>query len=172
MGRPKLWIINTIFINGNFNAQRYHDEILRPLVVPFIYRHHLMFQPDNTWPHVAKICTQYLEAENIAVLPWPAYSADMSPVEHVWDALDWRVWQRVPVPVNIKQFRKAIEEEWDNIPQATINSLLNSVKMACCIGQMVVTPDTHWFSDPRPNFIFFILKVSVTNRCMSVFPVM
>jgi hypothetical protein len=28
------------FINGNLNAQRYSDEILRPIVVPFIRRHH------------------------------------------------------------------------------------------------------------------------------------
>jgi hypothetical protein len=29
------------------NAQRYPDKILRPIVVPFICRHHLMFQHDN-----------------------------------------------------------------------------------------------------------------------------
>ena len=51
----------------------------------------------------------------------------MSPIEHVWDALDRRVEQRVPVPENIQQLRTAIEEEWDNIPQATINSLINSM---------------------------------------------
>ena len=83
------------FIDGNLNAQRYRDEILRPIVVPFIHLHHLMFQHDKALPHVARFCTQFLEAENVPVLPWPAYSPDMSPVEHVWDALDR---QRVPVP--------------------------------------------------------------------------
>ena len=47
-------------IDGNLNAQRYHDEILRPVVVPFIRRHHLMFQHDNARPHVSRICTQFL----------------------------------------------------------------------------------------------------------------
>jgi transposase len=70
------------FINGNLNAQRYRDEMLRPIVVPF------MFQHDNAQPHVARICTQFLEAENVPVLPWSAYSPDMLPIEHVWDALD------------------------------------------------------------------------------------
>ncbi len=69
-------------IDGILNAQRYSDEILRPIVVPFIHNQHLMLQ------HVARICTQFLEAENIPVLVWPAYSPDMSPIEHVWDALD------------------------------------------------------------------------------------
>jgi transposase len=49
----------------------------------------------------------------------PAYSPDISPIEHVWDALDRRVRQRVPVPANIQQLRTAIEEEWDKIPVST-----------------------------------------------------
>ncbi|ROL50816.1 Septin-4 [Anabarilius grahami] len=88
------------FIDGILNAQRYRDEILRPIVVPFIHDHHLMLQHDNARPHVARICTQFLEAENIPLLAWPAYSPDMSPIEHVRDALDRRIRQRVPVPVS------------------------------------------------------------------------
>ncbi|KAL0186570.1 hypothetical protein M9458_018240 [Cirrhinus mrigala] len=96
----------------------YCDEILRPFVVPFIHDHHLILQHDNARPHAAGICKQFLEAENIPVLAWPAYSPDMSPIEHVWDALDRHIRQRVPVPANIQQFHTAIEEEWTNIPLA------------------------------------------------------
>ena len=90
-----------------------------PIVVPFIRRRHLMFQDDNAWPHVARIWTRFLEAENVPVLPRPAYSSDMSPIEDVWDALYRRVRQRVPVPANLQQPRTAIEEDWDNISQST-----------------------------------------------------
>ncbi len=76
--------------------------------------HHLMLQHDNARTHVARICTQFLEAENIPVLAWPAYSPDMSPIEHVWDALDRRIRQRARVPANIQQLHTAIEEEWTN----------------------------------------------------------
>ncbi len=68
------------FIDGILNAQRYCDEILKPIVVPFIHNHHLMLQYDYARPHIARICTQFLEAENILVLAWPAYSPDMSPL--------------------------------------------------------------------------------------------
>uniref|UniRef100_A0AAZ3PK89 Tc1-like transposase DDE domain-containing protein n=1 Tax=Oncorhynchus tshawytscha TaxID=74940 RepID=A0AAZ3PK89_ONCTS len=81
------------FIYGNLNAQRCCDKILRPIVVPFIHRHHLMFQNDNARPHVSRICTQFLEAENVPVVPWTAYSPGMLPIEHVWDALDRRIHQ-------------------------------------------------------------------------------
>ncbi len=116
------------FIDGILNAQRYRDEIMRPIVVSFIHDHHLILQHDNARPHVPRICTQSLEAENIPVLAWPAYSPYMSPIEHVWDPLDRRIHQRVPVPANIQQLRSAIEEEWTNIPQATINNLINSMQ--------------------------------------------
>ncbi len=35
------------FIDEMLNAQRYRDEILRPIVVPFILDNHLMLQHDN-----------------------------------------------------------------------------------------------------------------------------
>ncbi len=114
-------------IDGILNAQRFRDEITRPIVVPFIHDHCLMLQHDNARPHVARSSTQFLEAENISVHAWPAYSPDMSPIEHVLDALDWCIRHCVPVPANIQQLRTAIEEEWTNIPQATINNLINSV---------------------------------------------
>ncbi len=57
----------------------------------------------NAQPHVARIYTQLLEAENIPILAWPAYSPDMSPIERVWDALE-----RVPIPVIIPQLSTAI----------------------------------------------------------------
>ncbi len=133
MGRRMLWTTNTgAFYWCHFlNAQRYRDEILRLIVMPFIHDHHLMLPHDNAGPHVARICSQFLEAENIPVLAWPAYSPDMCPIEHVWDALDWRIRQHVPVPANIQHLRTAIEEEWTNIPQATINILINSMWRRC-----------------------------------------
>ncbi len=119
------------FFDGILNAQRYRDEILRPIVEPFIHDHHLMLQHDHAWPHVARICALLMEAENIPVLAWPAYSPDMSSIEYVWDALDRRIRQRVPVPANIQQLRTVIEEEWTTIPQATINNLIKSMRRRC-----------------------------------------
>ena len=150
------------FIDGNLNAQRYPGDVLRPTVFPFIRHHYLMFQYDNAQSQVARIWSQFLEAENVPVLPWPAYSPDMSPIELVWDALDWRVQQRVPLPANIQQLRTAIEEEWDNIPQATINSLINSMWRRCVVLHI------WWSHQILTGFLIhtstFKKKLSVTNR--------
>ena len=97
-----------------------------------------------------RICTQFLEAENVPILQWPAYSPDMSPIEHVWDALDRRVRQRVPVPANIQQIRtQPLKRSGTTFhrPQSTALSTLCEGDVLCCMRQMVVTPDTDWFSD-------------------------
>ncbi|KAK7916300.1 hypothetical protein WMY93_012061 [Mugilogobius chulae] len=77
---------------------------------------------------ISRLQRRFREYENVPVLAWPAYSPDMSPIEHVWDVLDRRIRQRAPVPTNIQQLRTAIEEEWTNIPQATIDNLINSMR--------------------------------------------
>ncbi len=110
-----------------------------------------MLQHGNAldYPHVARICTQFLEAENIPVLAWPAYSPD---IEHVWDALDRRIWQRVPVPANIQQLRTAIEEEWTNSPQTTINNLINSMRRRCgALREANVGHTRYWLVFGPPN---------------------
>ena len=96
------------FIDGILNAQRYRDEILRAIVVPSIYDHHLMLQHDNARPHVARICTQFLEAENIPVFAWSAYSPEMSPIQHILDTARIRyvydrVFQFLPISSNFTQ---------------------------------------------------------------------
>ncbi len=99
--------------------------------MPFIHDHYFMLQHDNARPHVARICTQFLEAEKIPVLAWPAYSPDMSLIEHVWDALDQYIRQHCPVYANIQQLPTAIAEVWTNIPQVTINNLVNYMRRKC-----------------------------------------
>ncbi|GFU08986.1 transposable element Tcb2 transposase [Trichonephila clavipes] len=44
-----------------------------------------IFQQDNVRPHVAKTVRDLCSAQHMLLLPWPAYSPVMSPIEHVWD---------------------------------------------------------------------------------------
>ncbi|GFT40701.1 transposable element Tc1 transposase [Trichonephila clavipes] len=43
-----------------------------------------IFQQDNARPHVAKTVRVFCSAQHVQFLPCPAYSPDMSPIEHVW----------------------------------------------------------------------------------------
>lgn len=65
------------FIGGILNTDGYSEEILRAIVVPFI----INTLQHYAWPHVdSRICSQFLEAENVPVPAWPADSPDMSPL--------------------------------------------------------------------------------------------
>jgi hypothetical protein len=119
---------------------------MSPIVMPFITITSCFSMITHSPKSQGSICTQFLEAENVPVLPWPAHSADMSPIVHVWDALDLRVQQHVQVYAYIQQLRTEIEEEWYNTPQATINSLIKSMQSKC-VTLHEVTP--YWFLIPH-----------------------
>jgi transposase len=116
-----------IVIDGNLTGIGYRDEILRPVAVPFVQQHHLIFQQDNTRSHVARVCQDFLADHNINPLDWPPHSPDLSPIEHLWDEMDRRVRGRRNAPATLDQIRAALLEEWDNIPMRRINALMNSM---------------------------------------------
>ena len=116
------------FIDGNLTAVRYRDNVLTPVVLPFVQCHNVTFQQDNATPHVARICMDYLATNHVNVLPWPAFSQDLSPIKHIWDILDRKVCARGPPPSTIPGLRQALAEEWDNIPVGTVNRLIYSMQ--------------------------------------------
>ncbi len=123
------------FIDGILNAQRYRDEILRPIVVPFIHDHHLMLQHDNAWPHVARICTQFLEAENIPVLAWPAFSPTCHPLSMfgmLCIGLYNSVFQFLPISSNFAQPLKRSGPTFHR-PQSTTWSTLCKGDVLHCV---------------------------------------
>ena len=90
MGRKRT---NLIVVHDNLNAQRYINQILQLEAVPFLQRHGpAILMHDNARPHVARICRQFLTRNNVNVLPWPAVSPDMNPIEHIWDYLGTKCW--------------------------------------------------------------------------------
>ena len=83
MGRRKT---NLIVVQGNLNAQGYINQILQPEAVPFLQRHGpAILMHDNARPHLAWICRQFLNRNNVNVLSWPAVSPNMNPIEHICD---------------------------------------------------------------------------------------
>ena len=117
MGRRKT---NLIVVQGNLNAQGYINQILQPEAFPFLQRHGpAILMLVNARPHVERICRQFLNRNNVNVLPRPAVSPDMNPIEHIWDYLGRKVRARGNVH-NLRDLENALIQEWNNIPNVII----------------------------------------------------
>ena len=83
-------------------------QIIYP-IVPYAHQHGNAF-----------IFQGHLQFHRIATLPWPAKSLDLSPIEHLWD-IPWRRDRRRPHKAQeINELVDALQEEWRQLPQATI----------------------------------------------------
>ncbi|GFY25911.1 transposable element Tcb2 transposase [Trichonephila clavipes] len=45
-------------------------------------------------------------------MDWPAYSPDLNPIEHMWDALERPIAARLHHPENTQQLKQMLIEEW------------------------------------------------------------
>ncbi|UYV75616.1 hypothetical protein LAZ67_13000750 [Cordylochernes scorpioides] len=77
-------------IQGTMTAQRYVDDVLRQVTLPYLQGvPNALYQQDKARPHTARISQQALQ--DVQMLPWPPYSPDLSPIEHVWDIIGRRL---------------------------------------------------------------------------------
>ena len=120
-----------VHVLRNLTAVRYRDEILQPHLMHVIDRQRELFQQDNARPHTARVAMDYLEQNNIYVLPWPSKSPDLNPIEHLWDQLDRRVRQRQPPPQTLDQLRQMLQQEWRTIPRNNVRNLIESMPRRC-----------------------------------------
>ena len=93
--------IEVVVIAGNLNTVSYREDILLPHVVPFLKAHpDMTLQHDNVTSHTACSVCDFLQDRKFSVLPWPAKSPDLKPIEHGCDLLDRRVRARAIPPRN------------------------------------------------------------------------
>jgi hypothetical protein len=121
------------FCDRSLTGQHYRDEILAPYVVPMFQAHQdlRIFQQDNVRPHTARFSMNVLQAQNVNCMHWPSLSPDIAPIDHVWDALGRRVDNRPVMPTTGATLRQALLEEWNNMPQRVIQSIILLMRRRC-----------------------------------------
>ena len=120
--------VGLVVLDGNLTGQKYRDNVLALRVVPHFDNHALadrpMFMDDNARPHRARIVQPFsLQQVAVQTIPWPAMSPDMNRIEHVWDFIGRKIYQRNPKCQNIDELRTAILQEWQQFPQERLGVL-------------------------------------------------
>lgn len=87
------------------------------------------FQQDNAPCHRARTVTNWFEEHQseFSLLPWPAQSPDLNPIEHLWDEVERSFQSLETPPSNLTQLRAAIMSAWVNIPQERYQHLVESM---------------------------------------------
>ncbi|KAJ4444708.1 hypothetical protein ANN_06505 [Periplaneta americana] len=118
-----------VSIEGNMTAAVYENNILQPIVSGFAETvgEGFTLQDDNARPHRAHSVQRYLVEHGIRRMDWPACSPDMNCIEHAWSFLRRAISNRPHHPLTIQELRNAALEEWDNLPQESLDALVLSM---------------------------------------------
>ncbi|GBM02423.1 hypothetical protein AVEN_76475-1 [Araneus ventricosus] len=104
------------------------------------------------------VCAWFEEHQDeFTVLPWPANTPDLNPIENLWDHLDRVVRAMDPQPRNLAQLATALESAWLNIPLNTFRNLIDSLPATSHSGPLC------------QRWLFWLLTgghINVTGLCI------
>ena len=141
-----------------------YDKMLKPWPT--------VFPPDdNTRPHRANIVQRFLNDEGIErMVPWPACSPDISPIEHLWVK---QFMRRLKFDLHIAHFPEIFKS--NNLLSKMYNANLNQHSCKVTQNQRSVTLLLKWdclflicaisFNTP---YHFFIIMCSAMHECIQL----
>lgn len=121
---------------GKMNQQLYRDVLdvnMLPSMEHFGLGDEALFQQDNAPCHKAKSIADWFEQKKVQVLPWPACSPDLNPIEHLWADMDRELGKRSLS--NLAELEVALVDIWDRIPSSRCATLIESMpdRIEACI---------------------------------------
>jgi hypothetical protein len=82
---------------------------------------------DNAPVHNSVYTSEVRDSLGIGRIPHPPRSPDLNPIEHVWAIVKERVRKRKERPTTVDELWVAMRDEWDAVPQETIDRIIDSM---------------------------------------------
>ena len=78
-------------------------------------RDQVVFQRENDPKHTSKLFKGYLEDQEYRVLPWPAQSLDLNPIENMWQLLKIRFNEYETLAKGMAELYERVSRVWHDI---------------------------------------------------------
>lgn len=110
----------------------YVDDILQTVMLPYADENmplRWIFQQDNDPKHTSKKAKAFFLHNKLSILPWPAQSPDLNPIENLWNDLKNIV--ALKKVSNKNQLWTEIQKAWYSIPLERCQRLVDSMPRRC-----------------------------------------
>lgn len=87
-----------------------------------------VWQQDGAPCHTAKGSMQWMKEMGMEVLPWPAQSPDVNPIENIWSILKTRISKRRHHSTTIPALKAALADEWEKLTIEDIRPVVGSMR--------------------------------------------
>ncbi|GFU18524.1 transposable element Tcb1 transposase [Trichonephila clavipes] len=103
-------------------------EVLEAVVLPYLQGlATAIFKQDNALPHVVRIVQSFFVIHQIELLPWPARSPDLSPIENMRSMVAQRLAQIATLVATPDQLWQRVAAASSSVPHEHNESLFESM---------------------------------------------
>jgi transposase len=125
----KSGVLPICFISTRMNSNDY-ISLLDDVLISFLDERDdedFTFMQDNASIHASKATLGWLKEKQISVMPWPACSPDLNPIENLWGILAAKIYGNGKQYRTVLELKYAIKEAWATVERSTLESLINSM---------------------------------------------